>query len=113
MFNHWLGRNSFWYNPGRPILHRENNEEYLIGCKVLVPEKLPHSKVIRRENEALSYSMTPVCRESIRFRWVAQIGEAYEHLQLGWGMLEYYYGERILDEEPMAERPRLTTPPQL
>ena len=55
---------------------------------VLVPQCLPHSKVISRENAALSYSMSPLNRESIKPKWVAEIGTAYESRELGWALLE-------------------------
>lgn len=97
---------AFWYNPGRAILHRCEDATHLMCVSVIVPKSLPHGDKIRQENECLTYSMSPLNRESVKPKWVADIGPAYKDRNLGWALLEMEWVDTVIPTDvPMPGRP--------
>jgi hypothetical protein len=89
---------AFWYNPARAVVHRESAAcTHLLCMEVHVPKCLPHGEAITRNNVALSYSMSPLNRESVRPKWVAEIGKPYERKLEGEALLEIEWGAESLD----------------
>ena len=96
---------AFWYNPGRAILHRDEDATHLMCVSVIVPKSLPHGDKIRQENECLTYSMSPLNRESVKPKWVAGVGPAYKDRNLGWALLEMEWVDTAIPTDvPMEGR---------
>lgn len=97
---------AFWYNPGRAILHRNEDATHLMCVSVLVPKSLPHGDKLKQENVVLTYSMSPVNRESVKPKWVADIGPAYKDPNTGWALLELEWVDTVIPTDvPMWGRP--------
>uniref|UniRef100_A0A7S3BUX5 Uncharacterized protein n=1 Tax=Haptolina ericina TaxID=156174 RepID=A0A7S3BUX5_9EUKA len=100
---------AFWYNPGRAILHRDEDATHLMCVSVIVPKSLPHGDKIRQENECLTYSMSPLNRESVKPKWAAGIGPAYTNRNIGWALLEHEWVDTVIPTDvPMPGRSRST-----
>ena len=94
---------AFWYNPARAVAHRDSAQcTHLLCMSVHVPKCLPHGEAIASQNDALSYSMSPLNRESVRPKWVAEIGEPYDgqFKDTGWALLEMEWGVESMDRPP-------------
>ena len=91
---------AFWYNPARAIHHRSSADAtHLLAVSILVPRSMPHCKALEKENVVLSYSMSPLVRESIKPKWHAKIGEPYGDPKLGWALLELEFGKDAIGKQ--------------
>uniref|UniRef100_A0A7S0JFJ6 F-box domain-containing protein n=1 Tax=Calcidiscus leptoporus TaxID=127549 RepID=A0A7S0JFJ6_9EUKA len=108
---------AFWYNPGRAVLHREESASYLLAVQMLVPKSLPHGKIIAQQNQALTYSMSPLNRESVKPLWVAELRPPYKNRDLGWALLEMEWVDTVVPIDvkmygrPTGSRPVMAAGP--
>jgi len=93
---------AFWYNPARAIEHRAVGATHLLCLGVLMPHNSPHVKAYTTPNVSLTYSLSPLSRESVRPKWWAEIGTPYNDPNLGWAMLEYEWGHPLLERQEQA-----------
>lgn len=88
---------------------QDEDATHLMCVSVIVPKSLPHGDKIRQENECLTYSMSPLNRESVKPKWAAGIGPAYTNRNIGWALLEHEWVDTVIPTDvPMPGRSRST-----